>query len=247
MNISRRDFMKVFGVSVASLLLSHCNQPPTPESTATPTQTPIRPTCYTATPIPPTPQFTPLPTSIPALQRLRLCWLRFDDLARQTAASPDENFNLVNTLIADHRLAMDEYAARSDFSTGARDLVQEAYEAAVYHVWRLNVRLSCYTSTIVDYYPASAQTLIQQAELLSRLSAQNNVDASTLEKVRLALEHDLAFYALTSQEVGQLYDRLIRDYMDHGTPVPAFQDLQLALTPDVTTATEFIINLLSGK
>ena len=64
MDFSRRDFMKLVGVSVASLALTRCSLP-------------LPVSCYAPLP-PPTPTLT-------SRDRLRECWLRFNDLAMITS------------------------------------------------------------------------------------------------------------------------------------------------------------------
>lgn len=242
MSISRRDFMKVFGVSVAALILARCKRGIIPGPTDTPSLV-----CYTATSPPPTPLFTPLPTSLPARERLRLLWLRFGLLAQVTAAGLNENNALGNQLIADHHAALDELSAASDFSRPVGDLIQEAYDAAIDHVWLLNIPVTCYTPVIVNYAPASAETLVQQAAILGQVSGLGGVDADTLAKAQAALEHDMAFYALSSEDISELYTRLIQEAQENGTPIPSFEDIELELTPEARAAAQFIIDLLTGK
>jgi hypothetical protein len=93
MSLSRRDFMKLVGVSVASLALMRCRFIPV--------------TCYA--PLPPSPYPTGLPLT--AKDRLRLCWLSFGDLTQATIEESNQG-NTDNTfgqqLVAKHRLALDE-------------------------------------------------------------------------------------------------------------------------------------------
>ena len=67
MDVTRRDFMKLVGVTVASLSLTNCRVIPI--------------TCYA--PMPP----SPYPTQpVTARERLRACWMRFGELAEATEA-----------------------------------------------------------------------------------------------------------------------------------------------------------------
>ena len=93
MSVTRRDFMKLFGVSVASLLLNRCQAfLPTP-------------TCYA--PLPP-PTVTPPITASSARERLRLAWLGFEELARRTFNGKNADNALGQQMIAEHRAALDE-------------------------------------------------------------------------------------------------------------------------------------------
>ncbi len=232
MSISRRDFMKLVGVSVASLALTRCRFLPV--------------TCYA--PLPPSPYPTELPLT--AKRRLRRCWLSFGELAQATIDEANQG-SAENTfgqgLVADHRLALDELFATGELTPSVADLIQEAYDAAVYHVWRSNAPMTCYEPMIVDYAPVSANTLVQQAEVLEGVADQGAIDPETLAKAQAALEHDMAFYALTDAEVSSLYERLVAEWQSQGQTVPAFEDVELEITPDAKTAAQFIISLLTGQ
>ncbi|MBI5296602.1 MAG: hypothetical protein HY869_14080 [Chloroflexi bacterium] len=235
MSLTRRDFMKLFGVTVASTLLTRCSRivPEVPAQT-----------CYE--PIAPT-DLPPTLSSIPARERLRLGWLRFGELSQKTIAEENADNALGQQMTADHRAALDELVASGEISVSVADLVQESYEAAVYHVWRLNVPITCYEPMIVDYAPSSADVLVKQSEVLTQIAAQGTIDPATLASAQSALEHDLAFYDLNDEEVEALYDRLLRESQVGGQRVPSFEELELELTPEAKDAAHFILDLLTGK
>jgi hypothetical protein len=240
MPIHRRDFMKLLGVSVASLYLARCR--PQSLQTVEPIETEAY-TCYEAPP--PTDLPTPEPTISSARERLHVYWLRFDELAKR---SPEDTENkLGGELIVGHRATLDEVVASGEISAPVADLVHEAYDAAVYHVWRSNASITCYEPVIVDYAPTSAGVLVEQSEVLNQVAAQGTIDPETLAKAQAALEHDMAFYALTDEEVQALHDQLIKNSQEAGQPIPSFEELSLELTPEAKEATQFIINLLTGK
>ncbi len=238
MSVSRRDFMKLFGVGMASLLLTRCR----------PSDLMITPTCYTQVPVNLDPQT--INDSQDPRERLRYYWLSFQELARQTASAATEG-ETSNTfseqLIAEHRLALDELVAASEITPKVAELIQEAYEAAIYHVWRSNTFITCYEVALVDYFPASAQILVQQTEMLQEMAAQATIDPETLAKAQAALEHDMAFYALTDEEVSALYARIMSEWQSQGQNAPVFEDVELEITSDAKTAAQFIINLLTGE
>ncbi len=240
MGTSRREFMKLFGASVAALLLTRCRW----DSKTEPTE--ILPVCYTAAPLVLTPSSTPSS----ARGRLRRCWLSFGELARRTAgesntASTENAFG--RQLIQEHRSALDELVAAGGLTAAVADLVQEAFEAAVYHVWRSNAMITCYEPVIVDYAPASAEVLVRQSEILGQLAGQGTVDAQALDKARAAIQHDMAFYALTDEEVQALYARILKEQQDASQPVPSFEAVTLDATPDARAAARFIVDLLADK
>ena len=226
MPVSRRDFMKVFGISVASLLLTRCRFP-------------IGVTCYA--PLPP----TALPDD--ARGRLHLLWLRFNELAQATSVDYEKGDILLQQMTADHHTALDEMASTGVISVPVADLVQEAYAAAVYHIWRSNAPMTCYKPMIVNYAPPSAGGLVQQAEALSQAASQGSIDPQTLAKAQAALEHDMAYYALSDADLQALYDHLISDWQANGESIPSFETLELELTPDAKAAAQFIVDMLTGK
>jgi hypothetical protein len=227
MSISRRDFMKLVGVSVASLTLTRCRFLPV--------------TCYA--PMPPSPYPTDPQT---ARDRLRACWLRFDELVQKTQEESTQGVT-ENTfdkqLVSEHRAALDELVATGELTPAVADLVQEAYDAAIYHLWRSNVLITCYITAGPYYAPESASVIVQQSEILSQLASQGTIDPETLAKAQAALEHDMAFYALTEEDLQTLYERLGTD----GQPYPSFEDVELEVTPEVKAAAKFILDVLTGK
>lgn len=230
MTLSRRDFIKLVGVSVASLALTRCNFP-------------VGVTCYA--PMPP----SPYPTD-PTRDCLRTCWLSFGELARRTQESAqqgDSEDTYSQELKANHRAALDELVASGELTASVADLVQEAYNAAVYHVWRSNTLMTCYEPMMVDYAPVSANILVDQAAVLDEIAAQGMVESTTLETARAALEHDMAFYAMTDEEVSNLYSRLVTEWQTQGGSRPAFEELDLEITPDAQAAAQFIISLLTDE
>jgi len=233
MSISRRDFMKLVGVSIASLALTRCRLP-------------IGVTCYA--PLQPSPYPTEHPLT--AKDRLRLCWLRFGELAQATIEESTQGITdntFGQQLISEHSLALDELVAARELPTAVADLIQEAYEAAVYHVWRSNAPMTCYLPIIVNFAPVSAELLVQQSAVLREIADENNIDPGTLAKAQVALEHDMAFYALTDEEVASLYDRLVTEWQVQGRTVPAFENVDLEITPDAEAAAQFIISLLTSR
>jgi hypothetical protein len=229
MSISRRDFMKLVGISVASLSLTRCRS-----------QTGA--TCYIPMP----------PTKFPltAKDRLRSCWLSFGELAQATINESNEGTseNTFGTqLVADHNQALDEMVSSNELAAAVAELVKEAYAAAVYHVWRSNALITCYEPMLVNYAPVSAAVLVEQSAALSEIASQDIIDPQTLAKARAALEHDMAYYAMTDEEVASLYDRLLAEWQSRQQSTPAFEELDLEITPDAKAAAQFIISLLTGK
>jgi hypothetical protein len=234
MTISRRDFMKFVGISVSSLMLTRCRLP-------------LPVTCYAPLP----PDMTPTESSNPRA-RLRKYWLSFGELAERTneaSAQGSSDDAYMNQLLAGHRAELDRLVAAGDLTQPVSELIQEAYAAAVYHVWRSNTNMTCYEPMMIDYAPTSAQILVQQAAALDKLVAQGTIDPQTLENARAALEHDLAFQALSQAEVDKLYASITEEWIAQAQNQgrPAFEDLDLEISPDCKAAAQFIIELLIAK
>ncbi len=240
MRLTRRDFMSVFGVSIASLLLTHCKWE---ESlTPHPTDTPMR-SCYLPTALSPTE--TPTPKALSARVRLRLCWLSFTELAQKTAQAYTDGSENVDASRQDlserHKLALAELVASGVVSQPVADLIQEGYDAALYHVWRSNALITCYITSGPIYATRSAETLIRQIETLDQISRQGSIDPVTLAKARQALEHDLAFYSLSETELQALYSEL----SSGGKSYPPFEEVEVDIPLEAQAAAKFIIDLLT--
>ncbi len=231
MRLSRRDFMKMVGISVSSLLLTNCNIP-------------VPATCYA----PIMPSLTPMAND--PKSRLRRYWLSFGELAAKTqeasaTGSTEDSFG--QGLVSGHRTALDELVSAGALTSSVADLIQEAYGAAVNHVWRSNALITCYEPAMIDFTPASAEVLVQQSAALDQIAQQGNVDPQTLENARLALEHDLAFYSLSDDEVNALYKRLMDEWQAQGQGLPGFDQVELEISADDKAAAQFIIGLLTSK
>jgi hypothetical protein len=227
MDTSRRDFMKLVGISMASLLLTRCRG-----------FLPIT-TCYAPVPT------TPDPES--ARDSLRSLWLELDAIAQHTLAGDNDDNWYGQQLVDNYRWNLDVLIASGGISAPVADLVQEAYEAAVYHVWRSNAPITCYEPSIVDYAPAGADLLVRQSEILNGLEGQGTIDPATLANAQAALEHDLSYYALDDAGEQALYDEILKAYSEQGQPIPSFDALQLEITPEAQAAAQFIVELLAGK
>ncbi len=150
-------------------------------------------------------------------------------------------------MISDHRSALDELVAARGITPAAADLVQEAYAAAVFHIWRSNAPMTCYLVAPAAFATAGADDLVLQAAVLGAVAEGNTIAPETLAKARAALEHDLAYYALTDEDVQALYDRLLEEYGDPGERTPTFDELELTLTADVRAAAQFLVDVLMEK
>jgi len=248
--LTRREFMKTFGVGLASLVIAGCRlssqNPPSTKKPPKLTETPVI-TCYIAVP------YTPTPTNPPALSardQLRACWLSFNELAAKTQSGENSTPDAPDSdpfgaqLVAGHRAALDELVAAGEIETGVAELVQEAYAAAVYHIWRSNAPITCYEPMMVDYAPASAAQLVQQSAILAEMSTKGDLNPDTVAIVQKTIQHDLAFEALSVEEVDALYNQLLADWQQNKTTIPDFGQVELEVTPEMEGAARFLVELL---
>jgi hypothetical protein len=248
--LTRREFMKNFGVGLASLVIASCRlstqNPPTTHIPPNPTETPMI-TCYAV--VVPTSTPTTLPT-LSARDQLRLCWLSFNQLAAKTQSGENSVLDKPDAdpfgtqLIADHRSALDRLVAAGELEPAVADLVQEAYAAAVYHIWRSNASITCYAPMMVNYVPTSATQLVQQSAILAEMAAKGDLNSDTVAMAQKTIQHDLAFEALSPEEVDALYEKLIADYQQSQTAIPDFEQVQLEVTPEMEAAARFLVELL---
>lgn len=228
MAVSRRDFIKVFGMSLASSILAGCQifkGPPKP---------------------------TPTLTEEVIYQKIRRLWLRFDSLTNNTRSGlnrrNDDDWNPMGTRWStEHRTWLDALVAQGRIDPSVADLVQEAYEAAIYHVWRLGASITCYMVSGPGYGVSSADSVVEQSKALEEIAEQGTVEPATLAQIRTALEYDLAFYALTDEEEDALYDQIQKAYDENGQPFPIFDELGLEVSSEAQAAAQFLIELLSYK
>ena len=254
MPLSRREFMKTFGVGLALFILASCqsNKQKPAEVEKTPTD-PVPPMigCYEPTMAPPMQTPTPIGYLAPR-DRLRACWLSFTELAARTKSGENDLSGEAETgpfgaqLAADHRRALDELVAAGELEPAVADLVQEAYEAAVYHVWRSNAPITCYRMMEPNYAPTSAAQLVQQSSILAEMAAKGELNADTIALAQKAIQHDLAFEYLSDDEVIALYKKLLDEHQQKKNEIPTFEQVELEATPEVEAAAKFLAELL-GK
>jgi hypothetical protein len=266
--LTRREFMKTFGVSLASLIIAGCrlsqlppqstSLPQNPLSTSVPPKTPtLKPTqtqelvevqtCYIVATI-----VKPTAITLSPRDQLRACWLSFNELAAKTQSGENSTPDASDSdpfgaqLVADHRAALDEMVAGGELDPGVADLVQEAYAAAVYHVWRSNAPITCYAPMMVDYAPTSAAQLVQQSSILAEMATKGDLNPDTVAIVQKTIQHDLAFEALSREEVDALYKKLIEDHPQY-QDIPSFDQVELEVTPEMEAAARFMVELLGEK
>jgi hypothetical protein len=267
MSPTRREFIKRVGIALASLMAARCAWPagkntPTPEIV----------TCYEAVELTDTPQSTEqldqqgvILTAIArgddvdpevarrALiafhrERLRSCWLRFDWLAEQAQDWSDyeKGEQALDQLTTEHRAALDGLVASDGLDRAVATEVQNAFDAAAYHIWRANCGMTCYEPLMMpDYTQSGSSQLVVQADLLADLADDAAIDPETIAKAQAAVERDIAFLNLSPEEKEALYDAVI-EAAGEDYDYPSFEELELEITPEAAEAARFLVELLLG-
>ena len=220
MSPTRREFITRVGISIASLMTARCM-------------------CT---------QFIPGSriTGTTPRERLRSCWYSFDWLEKQASDWSDyeKGEKALEQLKDDHRAALDDLVADGELEADVADEVHVAFEAAAWHVWRANCGMTCYEPMPgPEYTPMASSQLVSQAELLEDQSDDATIDQDTVAMAQAAVERDITFLNLSSEEEKALYDALIaagaKDY-----DFPHFDRLELEISPEAAEAARFLVELL---
>jgi hypothetical protein len=217
MGLTRREFLKGVGVTMASLAMTGCSTGLSRDN-----------------------------SDDSPRGRLRRYWLRLDNLAETTKKDYEKGEQLKSELAAGHRAALDDLVSGGELTAIVSNQVQAAFDEALYHVWRANAPMTCYEPMIVDYTPTSANQLVQQASLLAEMARGGNLDPDTVRRARAAIERDIAFLSLTSQETEDLYQAL-QEATGDSFRFPPFEELTLEIPIEAIEAARFLVDLLTEQ
>lgn len=178
--------------------------------------------------------------------RLRDGWLRLNELAAQ-AQSGQEDYGqqALAEMTTLHRGALDELVTAGELAPEVADHVQAAFEGAAYHVWRSNAPITCYEPVMIDYRPTSSDQLARQAALLAELAELDKLDAVAVAQAHAAIERDITFLNMSSEEVNALYAQILAQSAQTG--VPDFDQIHLEITSEAADAARFLVDLLLGE
>jgi hypothetical protein len=179
-------------------------------------------------------------------ERLRNCWFAFGWLERQASDWNDyeKGEEALEQLRSDHRAALDDLVAAGELDAAVADEIQSGFHGASYHVWRANCGATCYLPVEGPEYSTSASVqLVSQAELLEDLSDDATIDQATVARVQAAVERDIAFLSLSSEEKQALYDE-VRAAAGDSYDYPPLAELDLEITPEAAEAARFLVELL---
>ena len=171
MTASRRDFIRGFGVALASLLTARCVK--------LPGSAPVAPGTNKGS----------------ARERLRQCWLAFEWFKAEAKADYDRGNQVRANLLEAHQNALDELVADGNLTQPVADQVQAAYDEAVMHVWAGYSGITCYTMTPLSAaFMSSRSQLLKQAALLAD---SRDLDPASVTQAQAALAREMAFLSLS--------------------------------------------------
>jgi hypothetical protein len=240
MGSNRREFMQGVGLMLASLLTTRCSPQTTCYAPPEPTPTPPMPTCYTVVPTP-SPQ-----ASIDQSKewdRLRQPWHDLDLLARD---APDLNRGQEthDRLVSDHQKALDKLTSTGDLDPAIAEEMQAAFEGAAYHVWRANSPITCYEPVRPpDYQVESSSDLARQADLLAEMAERSAIDQVTVAQVQAAIERDIAFLSMTTDDQHALIEK-VREAAGDSSNFPHVTELDTDVPPESVEAARILVELL---
>lgn len=223
MENTRREFMRNVGVVLASLFVSGC-----------------QPTCYEPMPL------TPPASTGQEWDRLREQWLGLDQLARD-AKDDKKGQQTLERLLADHRAALEQLAETGELDAAVAQDIQAAFEGAANHVWRANAPITCYEPSIYPQYRIqSADDLARQAQALAEMAQSGALDEGAVAQAQAAIERDVAFLAMSTDQEQALLDAVIKAAGDTHN-FPALAELELDISPESIEAARILVNLLLRK
>jgi hypothetical protein len=222
MDLSRREFMRSLGIALAALVTTGC-----------------WPTCYAPVPT------TPTGSSDGAWARLRQTWYSLDLLARD-AKDLERGQQTRDRLVADHLAALDELVLAVQVSAAAADDMHLAFQSAAHHVWRSNSPVTCYDVSARPYWMESSADLAKQPEVLAEMAGTSGIDPATVVQARAAIERDMAFLSLSSDQEKSLLEVLRQSAGNTGI-YPPLDQLDLDVAPDVAEAARVLVDLLLAK
>ena len=193
----RRGFIKKFGITLGSLIVSgslagcgHKRDEALPDA-----RSPVGKQDESS-----------LTPRAPEWEQLRQCWLdlnntqdinanlskKFGALRQWTGpGQPQDPFDATRDALAEeHQAVLDTLVAKGRLKEPVAKQMQMAFEEAAYHVVRSMA--TCYIALPIEHAPR--QDLLNQADVLRKISG--NLDPATVTKAQAAIAQDVAFFEI---------------------------------------------------
>jgi len=174
---------------------------------------------------------------------LRQPWHNLDRLARD-APDLERGEKTHERLVADHKRALDELVAAGDLDPIVAEEMQAAFEGAAYHVWRANAPITCYEAVpFPDYQIESSSDLARQADALAEMAEQSAIDEATVTQAQAAIERDVAFLAMTTDDQRALMEQVL-EAADGTHDFPHLAELDMDVPSESVEAARILVELL---
>jgi hypothetical protein len=172
MTASRRDFIRGFGVALASLLVTRCIN--------LPGFSPVAPGTNTGS----------------ARDRLRRCWLAFEWFKARAKDDYERGNQARSNLLEAHQAALADLVGGGELTQPVAEQVQAAYQEAIDHLSPSpgNPGVTCYTVTPMEMvYMQSRSQLLKQADLLADSCG---LDPDAVAQAQAALAREMTILSL---------------------------------------------------
>ena len=177
-----------------------------------------------------------------ARQRLRACWLALDELAWVPTGDSKDSYQAREWLVREHQLTLDDLVAIGQLTQPAARQVQVAMAEAALHVSTPYVPFAGQDPTLADSRTGIRAQFAEQVLLLAKGDALSP-DAISSAQVRMA--RYLAFLSLTWRQVTALDESQCRA-ADGSHRCPSFDQLDLPITPEASSAARFLVEVLTS-
>lgn len=228
MESTRREFVRNTGILLASLALASCQS---------------RSTCYTMV----SPELVPTGNSQDAdWGNVRAQWVGLKQLA-QDAPDSERGQKTLESLLANHRTALDKLAQAKQLDSAVAQDMQAAFEGAAHHIWRLNSGVTCYRpSPSFIYGPQSSDELAQQSQALIEMSQRSSIDPAVVAQAQVAIERDIAFLAMSDEEE-LAFTEAVLQAGQAAQNYPQWPALEIDVPPESVEAARILIQVLLGQ
>jgi hypothetical protein len=217
MRTTRRDFIKSFGISLATIIITRC----VPFQSESDTHE-----------VNPVPSNTPKAASISPEERIRECWLNLEVLAKKAREDGEHAGEVRGELVNEHQAALLIMINSGDLDPNIAQEMQTAFEQASSHVEGINSNfVMCYESIETTSFFAR-DDLIQQADVLQELSA--DIDPSVLEEIQTTIAYDITYFDLVASSMA---GRELNEQFEAG---------EMDILPEALEAAQLLVNIIQG-
>ena len=172
--------------------------------------------------------------------RLRESWTGLADLPKAIEEHEDD-IELLTETTGRHRAILDALVAAGQLREPVAVDMQVAFAAAAHHVSWSVASPMCYRPMPGPQVDREAhQSLVDQAEVLSRMAGTAEIDEATLEVARKAITRDLTYLVMAVDEPNPFG-------MDKGRTYEDFVNLGNEASEDTKEAAQILTEVLLGQ